>query len=44
MLAHPDATLPEHADRLAAATGVRHSPSHLNRLLQRLDVPLKKSP
>ena len=44
VLAHPDATLPEHADRLAAATGVRHSPSHLSRLLQRLDVPLKKSP
>jgi transposase len=42
--AHPDATLPEHADRLEAATGVRLSPSHLSRLLGRLDLPLKKSP
>jgi transposase len=44
VLAHPDATLPEHADRLAATTGVRYSPSHLSRLLRRLDLPLKKSP
>ena len=42
--AHPDATLPEHAERLEAATGVRLSPSHLSRLLGRLDLPLKKSP
>jgi transposase len=41
--AHPDATLPEPAARLAAATGVRLSPSHLSRLLRRLDLPLKKS-
>lgn len=40
--AHPDATLPEHATRLAAATGVQFSPSHLSRLLTRLDLPLKK--
>lgn len=42
--AHPDATLPEHADRLEAATGVRLSPSHLSRRLGRLDLPLKKNP
>ena len=42
--AHPDATLPEHAERLEAATGVRLSPSHLSRLLGRLDLPLKKNP
>ena len=42
--AHSDATLPEHADRLEAATGVRYSPSHLSRVLRRLDLPLKKSP
>ena len=42
--AHPDATLPEHAERLEAATGVRLSPSHLSRLLGRLELPLKKSP
>ena len=41
--AHPDATLPEHADRLEAATGVRLSPSHLSRRLKRLGLPLKKS-
>ena len=40
----PDATLPEHAARLEAATGIRLSPSHLSRLLRRLDLPLKKSP
>ena len=44
VLAHPDATLPEHADRLAVTTGIRYSPSHLSRLLRRLDLPLKKSP
>ena len=43
VLAHPDATLPDHADRLEATTGVRYSPSHLSRLLHRLDLPLKKS-
>lgn len=42
VLAHPDATLPEHVARLAAATGVSLSPSHLSRLLARLDLPLKK--
>jgi transposase len=42
--AQPDATLPQHAARLEAATGVRYSPSHLSRLLARLDLPLKKSP
>ncbi len=42
--AHPDATLPEHAARLEAATGVRFSPSHLRRVLRRLDLPLKKGP
>ncbi|MGH8574436.1 MAG: helix-turn-helix domain-containing protein [Gammaproteobacteria bacterium] len=42
--AQPDATLPEHAARLEARTGVRLSPSHLSRLLARLDLPLKKSP
>ena len=42
--AHPDATLPEHATRLGAATGIQLSPSHLSRVLRRLDLPLKKSP
>ncbi len=42
--AQPDATLPAHAARLEAATGIRLSPSHLSRLLRRLDLPLKKSP
>ncbi len=41
--AHPDATLPEHVARLEASTGIRFSPSHLSRLLGRLDLPLKKS-
>jgi transposase len=39
----PDATLPAHAARLEAATGIRLSPSHLSRLLRRLNLPLKKS-
>jgi transposase len=39
----PDATLPEVARQLAAAVGVQLSPSHLSRLLARLDLPLKKS-
>jgi transposase len=42
VLAQPDATLPEHAARLAAATGIQLSPSHLSRLLAKLDLPLKK--
>ncbi len=42
VLAHPDATLPEHAAHLAAAPGVRLSPSHLSRVLARLGLPLKK--
>ncbi len=42
VLAQPDATLPEHAARLAAQTGIRLSPSHLSRLLAKLDLPLKK--
>ena len=40
----PDATLAEHADRLAAAVGVRLSPSHLGRLLRRLGLTRKTSP
>ena len=42
VLTQPDATLPEHAARLAAQTGIRLSPSHLSRLLAKLDLPLKK--
>ena len=42
--AHPDATLPEHAARLEATTGVRVSPSQVGRILRRLDLPLKKGP
>ena len=42
VLAHPDATLPAHAARLAAQTGIRLSPSHLSRLFARVDLPLKK--
>lgn len=41
--AQPDATLPQHAARLEAATGVQLSPSHLSRLLARLDLPLTKN-
>jgi transposase len=41
--AQPDATLRELAARLEAATGVRLSPSHLSRLVARLDLPLKKN-
>lgn len=44
VLSHPDATLPEHAARLEAATGVRLSPSHLSRVLRRFELPLKKNP
>jgi len=32
------------AARLATATGIHLSPSHLSRVLARLDLPLKKSP
>ena len=39
----PYATLPEVARQLATAVGVQLSPSHLSRLLARLDLPLKKS-
>ena len=42
VLAHPDATLPEHVERLERATGVRLSPSHLSRLLRRGGLRLKK--
>jgi transposase len=42
VLAHPDATLPEHATRLAVATGVRLNSSHLSRLLRRVGLRLKK--
>ena len=42
--AHPDATLPALARQLAATLGVQLSPSHLSRLLARLEWPLKKSP
>ena len=40
----PDATLAEHAERLAAATGVRLSPSRVGRLLGGMGLTLKKSP
>src|SRR6188508_3310613 len=43
VLAQPDATLPEHASRLAATAGITLSPSHLSRLLRHLGLPLKKS-
>jgi transposase/DNA-binding XRE family transcriptional regulator len=36
---HPGATLAELADRVAIATGVRYSPSHLCRIRRRLDLP-----
>jgi transposase len=42
VLAQPDATLPEHAAHLEAQTGICLSPSHLSRLLAKLDLPLKK--
>jgi transposase len=42
VLAHPDATLPEHAARLEATTSIRLSPSHLSRLLAKLGLRLKK--
>ena len=42
-LAQPDATLAEHA-ALGRPNGIRLSPSHLSRLLARLDLSLKKEP
>jgi transposase len=42
VLSQPDATLPAYAARLEATTGIRLSPSHLSRLLTKLDLPLKK--
>jgi transposase len=42
VVAHPDATLPDHAARLEATTGIRLSPSHLSRLLAKLGLRLKK--
>jgi transposase len=42
ILAHPDVTLPEHAARLEAITGIRLSPSHLSRVVRRLGLRLKK--
>lgn len=42
-LQQADATLAEHADRLATATGVRLSPSRVGRLLAGLGLPLKKN-
>ena len=41
-MAHPDATLPEHAARLAAVTGVSLSPSHLSRLLSQARTAAQK--
>ena len=43
-LERPDATLAEHAGRLAAATGVRLSPSRVGRRLAKLGLPLTKRP
>lgn len=40
----PDATLAELRDRLVAAQGPRVSPATICRALQRLRLPLKKSP
>ena len=42
VLAHPDATLPEHAARLETTPGMRLSPSPLRRILSRLGLRLKK--
>ena len=41
--ATPDATLPEHCDAWAAATGVRVSAATMCRTLRKLGLPLKKS-
>ena len=42
--AYPDATLTEHCARWAASQGVGVSPATMCRALQRLGLPLKKSP
>ena len=42
--AHPDATLAEHCDRWAGATGVRVSAATMSRAVRRLGWTLKKSP
>jgi transposase len=42
-LERPDATLAEHAERLAERTGVRLSRSRVGRLLAGLGLPLKKN-
>jgi len=42
--ARPDATLADHAARLAEETGVRLSPSRVGRLLAGLGLTLKKRP
>jgi transposase len=42
VLTYPDATLPEHAARVEATTGIRLSPSHLSRVVRRLGLRLKK--
>jgi transposase len=42
--AWPDATLAEHCDRWAQDHGARVSVATMSRLLQRLGLPLKKSP
>jgi len=41
--ATPDATLPEHCDAWAAATGERVSPATMCRALQKLELRLKKN-
>lgn len=41
--ATPDATLAEHCDRWAAATGARVSPATMSRAVRRLGWTLKKS-
>ena len=41
--ATPDATLPEHCAAWEVATGIRLSPATMCRLLQRLDLRLKKN-
>jgi transposase len=42
--AHPDATLDEHRDRLAAEHGLVVSRATVGRILRRHGLPLKKSP
>ena len=42
VLAHPDATVPEHAARVEMPTGMRLSPSPLRRILSRLGLRLNK--